>query len=577
MTAILSLSLISGPDQVRLETRVVEGYEFTLGRGQDADWSLLDPETNILSRRHCMLSQEDGDWWLLDMSGNGTFLNHEREPIGDGGKRRLRDGDRIRLGSYEFQAQLADAEPVRSSFRADAAPWSPLRDTMDGPIGAMPATDAERESVAGGRGAGGFANPFADEEEEPAAPPAPMPVLTQPANRSGNPFADLPEDDAWPPSAPPRSVAEPAVDQANPFADRAGDAAPPKTSSPGADPRPARRPTAWIAEPPPGPEREAPSPAAFPPPEAGRPAPPMDAPLTPPLAEPFAAGPVAPTRPGSSTTPVGSPRAEPLADDPSANPFAEPGDTEASVDPAPPLVSIADTVPPVAAAAALAASPGPSPGPSVVAPTVALPGVAPTAAPAASLAPQDAVLLRALLQGAGIPDANPRDPEQSLHALGAAFRAMITGLREVQRARRTVRGGFRIAQTAWTENPLKLAVNEDDALEALLGAGRRSAMPPARAVEEVLKEIVLHEVATVAAMQEAVRTLLASLSPDKLREIAEQGAGLTVLPAQRKARAWDTYEITHARVTAALQDDFDSVFGRAFARAYERVMAEQKE
>ena len=54
-------------------------------------------------------------------------------------------------------------------------------------------------------------------------------------------------------------------------------------------------------------------------------------------------------------------------------------------------------------------------------------------------------------------------------------------------------------------------------------------------------------------------------------------SGLTVLPAQRKARAWDTYETTHARVTAALQDDFDSVFGRAFARAYERVMAEQKE
>ena len=564
MPAILSLSLISGPDQVRLETRVVEGYEFTLGRGHDADWSLLDPETNILSRRHCLFSQEDGDWWLLDMSGNGTFLNHEQEPIGDGGKRRLRDGDRIRLGVYEFQAQLADAEPVRSSFQGEADPWPSSRDTMDGPIGAIAPAP---------RGGGGFANPFADEDEEPAAPVRPMPAVTPPAGRSGNPFADMPDDaadDGWPPSgatpAPPSAAPPLAAEQGNPFADGPGD--PGISHAP--EPRPARRPMAWLSEPPP---------VAAEPPLGGL------------VAEPPRDG--APSR-----APVRP--AAPSQDPEAANPFAEPGDALAVDEPAEPLVSVADTQPPEDEPPASRAAQPPviEPAPARIggprdetgaaparvstkpditeatpAPVLTAAGAIPAAPPGAS----DAVLLRALLRGAGIPDAAPRDPERSLLALGSAFRAMITGLREVQRARRTVRGGFRIAQTAWTENPLKLAVNEDDALEALLGAGRRSAMPPARAVEEVLKEIVLHEVATVAAMQEAVRTLLASLSPDKLREIAEQGAGLTVLPAQRKARAWDTYEATHARVTAALQDDFDSVFGRAFARAYERVMAEQKE
>ncbi len=554
MTAILSLSLISGPDQVRLETRVVEGYEFTLGRGHDADWSLVDPETNILSRRHCMLSQEDGDWWLLDMSGNGTFLNHEQEPIGDGGKRRLRDGDRIRLGVYEFQAQLAEAEPVRSSFQAGADPWPSSRDTMDGPIGAI--APAPR----GGGAAGGFANPFADEDEEQAAPVRPMPAVTPPAGRSGNPFADVPDDaadDGWPSPeatpAPPSASPPVAVELGNPFADGPGGSEVPIAP----ERRPARRPTAWLSESPPV------------------------------AAEPPFGGPAAESpRDGAPSHAAVHPTAasaDPFADPEAANPFAEPGDALAVDEPAAPLVSFADTQPPEDEPPAPRAAPPPvtEPVPAPVVPRRDIAEAAPASgvagAPQAVTAPTDAVLLRALLRGAGIPDATPRDPEQSLLALGAAFRAMITGLREVQRARRTVRGGFRIAQTAWTENPLKLAVNEDDALEALLGAGRRSAMPPARAVEEVLKEIVLHEVATVAAMQEAVRTLLASLSPDKLREIAEQGAGLTVLPAQRKARAWDTYETTHARVTAALQDDFDSVFGRAFARAYERVMAEQKE
>ena len=184
-------------------------------------------------------------------------------------------------------------------------------------------------------------------------------------------------------------------------------------------------------------------------------------------------------------------------------------------------------------------------------------------------------LLNALLDGAGLPDATPRDPEQAMRALGQAFRAMVKGVRDAQRTRRTVRGEFRIAQTSFTQNPLKVAISDDDALEALLGAGRRGGMSPPDAVEEILLEIVQHEMATFAAMQDAVRVLVDSLAPEHLRARAEQAGGLAVLPAQRKARAWDLFEAEHARVAEALRDDFDSVFGKAFARAYERVMSEQ--
>ena len=94
MASQLRLSLIAAPSAVHLETRDVEGYEFTFGRGHDVDWSLLDPDRNILSRRHCVLVQEDGDWWVEDLSGNGTYLNAAATPIGPGARQRLRDGDR---------------------------------------------------------------------------------------------------------------------------------------------------------------------------------------------------------------------------------------------------------------------------------------------------------------------------------------------------------------------------------------------------------------------------------------------------------------------------------------------------
>jgi type VI secretion system protein ImpI/type VI secretion system protein len=47
---------------------------------------------------------------------------------------------------------------------------------------------------------------------------------------------------------------------------------------------------------------------------------------------------------------------------------------------------------------------------------------------------------------------------------------------------------------------------------------------------------------------------------------------MTVLPAQKKARAFEAYEKLHDRITRALTDDFDSVFGKAFARAYETAL-----
>jgi predicted component of type VI protein secretion system len=549
MPAKLSLSLISGPDAARLETRVVDGYEFTLGRGQDADWSLLDPEKNILSRRHCMLSLEDGDWWVVDLSANGTYVNHETTPVGDGRKHRLRDGDRIRLGAYEFQTLLSGAEPARPVYRPDTVgqTWPPVHSPV-----------SPEDPLFG-------ANPFDDDGEAPpvayrprvqprdprggASPPPAVdrPVATGVAG-AANPFSDDGQDDGWPAAEasaepgnrgvgfggalggaaamPARPVAAPPVaDRANPFLDSPIEA-------------PAAVPPVPSAEP-------------VPPPNPARP---REAARAVEAANPFA-------EPGDAPSP-----ARPMAGDTQTRPLADTGVPAARVErqaAAPQAISPEPVAPP------------PAPPLAVSSRAAAPPPAAATAPAEVSAPPREAALVAALLQGAGLPDAAPRDPEQAVRALGAAFRAMVSGLRDVQRARRTVRGGFRIAQTAWTENPLKVAVSDDDALEALLGAGRRSAMPPARAVEEVLKEIVLHEVATVAAMQEAVRALLQTLAPEKLRETAEQGAGLTLLPAQRKARAWDTYEATHARITAALQDDFDSVFGRAFARAYERVIADQ--
>jgi type VI secretion system FHA domain protein len=305
------------------------------------------------------------------------------------------------------------------------------------------------------------------------------------------------------------------------------------------------------------------------------------------------------------TQPAGQPAAQ-LFGQPAAQPFGQPADLDPFAEPEPaPAVRSRAAEPPAAAPAAShvpspfdepfdlepVAPPVASPftaarAPAQAAPAqpAAVPVAARPAAAAATPAPAPApvsadngALLSAFLDGVGMADVHPKDPAAMMRSLGEAFRTLVSGLRSVLIARASIKSEFRIEQTmirARGNNPLKFSAGDDDALAALLGTGRRTDMTAAAAVADALKDIRLHELASMAAMQSAVRTLLDGLDPAKLRAQADQAGGMSVLPAQKKARAWDTFEALHTRTVQALADDFDSVFGKAFARAYEQALDE---
>jgi type VI secretion system protein ImpI/type VI secretion system protein len=187
--------------------------------------------------------------------------------------------------------------------------------------------------------------------------------------------------------------------------------------------------------------------------------------------------------------------------------------------------------------------------------------------------PSDATLFAAFLRGVGLRDVGDADPVVMMQSVGTILRVMVDRLRAVQAARSTIKREFRILATVVhpdDNNPIKFSASNEAALRSLLTGNH----PPDRAVGEILDEIRLHELAMIAAMRDAVRGLLEDLNPAHLRA-SEHGLA-SMLPVQRKARAFDQYEALHARVVQALEDDFDSVFGKAFARAYERVALDEE-
>jgi type VI secretion system FHA domain protein len=215
--------------------------------------------------------------------------------------------------------------------------------------------------------------------------------------------------------------------------------------------------------------------------------------------------------------------------------------------------------------------PAPMPAPVEIVPEPAAPR---PAAPQPAAHGDAETAFAAFAEGAGLTGYAPPDPLGMLKSLGAAFRSVVSGLRQVMIARATIKGEFRIEQTmiqAVGNNPLKFSADDDDALAGLLGIGRRGSMTPERAINDAMRDMRLHELAMANAMQRAARDMLASLSPRQVDEKTQRGL-LDALPERRKARLWDRYAALHRATEQALAEDFDSVFGKAFVRAYEQAM-----
>lgn len=101
------------------------GDKLSIGRGAENDLVLPDPD-RTLSKRHCVLEQRNGDYVIVDISTNGTFLNYAAERL-DAAPTPLNSGDVITVGSYEMVVEIsADAVAVPASSDPlpplDAAP-----------------------------------------------------------------------------------------------------------------------------------------------------------------------------------------------------------------------------------------------------------------------------------------------------------------------------------------------------------------------------------------------------------------------------------------------------------------------
>ncbi|WP_334184948.1 type VI secretion system-associated FHA domain protein TagH [Novosphingobium sp.] len=537
-----------------------------IGRSPSCDWSLPDARNHI-SSRHCEIRFQDARYVLSDISMNGTFLNDRPDRLIQ--PQALNDGDLLTIGHYRirvglsqgFAAPLAGAgtgttshagghdaghspapAPAPSGWDAWGAPTPPSPPFSSGlsepPLPSAPAPASNWGAPSENPGAGW----------EPAPSPslgwgAPPAFAGSPSNASHG------QSDAWGsvPVAPPAS----GNDGWAPAIGTGSGSAMPVSSAWASAEAPQQSASGWSSA---APDRP---PAPAPDDIWGR------------LAE----GNVVDWARGGFGQPIDE-QPDPLGLNPQpkdvlgvapANPFDR-STPWSDVPPRPagaPISDIHFAMPPAQGNAPLPADSA---------------RAAPQA-PVPPATPAPDALLEAFLRAAGVETSVTQRNPALLERAGKMFHRLVAGLVVMVEARARAKSQMGAQSTAFEvdgNNPIKFSRTPEDAITALLNPPARGFLDAGPAIEEAFFDLQSHQLATLRAMQGALRTTLDRFSPGAIRKRAEsRGLLARILPTARDAALWQAYEKEFGGVAQGSDEAFMDMFAKEFRRAYEEQLRER--
>jgi FHA domain-containing protein len=223
-------------------------------------------------------------------------------------------------------------------------------------------------------------------------------------------------------------------------------------------------------------------------------------------------------------------------------------------------------------AAATAAASNPSLRPAPAAPV-------PAAGPAGNA--QAAALLAAFQEGLATPEVqiDALTPDL-MRLIGQLVHESAKGTVELLVARAALKREVRAEATmivARENNPLKFSPTAEAALKHLLAPPTRGFMAAAPAMRDAYDDLRAHQFGFIAGMRAALEGVLQRFDPAVLEARLTQRSVLeSLLPGSRKARMWEVFVEHYAQISNDASDDFHTLFGKAFLKAYEEHIDQLK-
>jgi FHA domain-containing protein len=191
------------------------------------------------------------------------------------------------------------------------------------------------------------------------------------------------------------------------------------------------------------------------------------------------------------------------------------------------------------------------------------------------------VLLQAFCAGAGIdPSHMPALTPALMQDIGGVMRAAVEGTLQLVAVRATTKHELRAAVTviqARGNNPLKFAPDASSGIEQLLRPTMRGFLAGPAAMTDAMNDLVGHSIGTVAGMRSALEGMLGRFAPQQLEsKLVGQSFLDSLLPMNRKAKLWELYLQHFETIREEAQEDFHTLFGKAFLAAYEQQLERLK-
>jgi type VI secretion system protein len=511
-----------------------------LGRSPACDWSLPDPQNHV-SSRHCEIHYQDNGYWLTDISTNGTFMNGAHERMA--GPKRLVSGDRIVIGDYEILASLSGsaAQQLNQEQAASAPPQSGQWAGWDNqyPAESLPSQYAQQ--------------PAANANAQRAEP-------AHINSRFG---------DGWTPAqrAPDAAISSVWEDQAEIPDGPSGwsSAAPDRPANARPDDVWGRLAEGYVVDWARGGFHQ-------------NPANPDPLNIAPPTPESF----LPPERSshGFDTNPSPFSGSQPLDRFAQETQPPEPQRQDGWAATEPSTLGWAETSPPHASA------PPPSLPLQAQEPMVPAPTEPAHALPQNSFPPAPSQSnigtnhIEAFFMAAGInPDQMSQLSDESLSNAGALFRQLISGLVVMVEARARAKAQMGAETTTFEHagnNPIKFARTPEQAILQLIKPQEPGFMDPERAVEDAFYDLQSHQIATLKAMQGALRATLERFSPHEIKKRATVSGIGNIITAAHEAKLWRAYEKEFSGVAQGSDEAFMDVFAKEFRKAYETQSQQAK-
>lgn len=487
-----------------------------IGRSATNDWSLPDSNRSGISRRHCEIQYREGQYFLSDLSSNGTYLNDAHDRVQ--GAHPIAPGDRIFIGDYEIIASVSgearevfEREQERKASEAEGG-WDEWEGLPSAGSAAAHNADAPDPD-------------FADDWGTPSEP-----------KRNVSEWADRPSEGDFAPNGDDMFGSLTNNHQVD-WASASWDAD--VSDSTGFDAPPEHDGFAPLDSS--LPDRQPASKDPFLPlePGGGHADPFSDFPGTPGTAQP-------PTRAKDESWSTQYPAARTAGQPGQAH---TPGNAGQDRRQAPD----SHRQPPPAAPS----TPAPPP-------------------PPAASDPASEATYRQLVRYLGVdPERLNQSPEETAERTARLLHRLIAGLMTLLEARARAKDQMGATATQLRfdgNNPLKFARNVEQALEMTLNPPMRGYMDADKAVEDAFRDLQAHQIATLKAMQGALQSTLNRFSPESIKARTEAKGGLAkLIPGQREAELWKAYEKEFGGVAQGSAEAFLDVFSKEFRAAYEEA------